>query len=161
MRSLVGCVIWLSLCLVPAAPAAAGQPEPGYVGRVLELTNAARLEAGLPPLAISDELENAAQSYSQVLASSGCFGHTCGAVPNFIDRDALSGYTGWVALGENVAAGYATPESVVAGWLASPAHRANILSPDFSEIGIGMATPQTRSGPYWAEEFGSRPQPAD
>ncbi len=33
-----------------------------------------------------------------------------------------------------------TPEAVVAGWMASPGHRANILSPNFTEIGVGLVS---------------------
>jgi len=110
----------------------------------------------LAPLAISAELADAAQGYSAVLASSGCFEHTCGAVPNFADRDANSGYAGWTAIGENIAAGYPTPEAVVVGWMASPGHRANILSADFTEIGIGVTSGGGKFGTYWTQEFGAR-----
>ena len=58
-----------------------------FTARVLELTNAERQKAGLAPLSPNAQLTNAAQSYSQVLASSGCFQHTCGPVPNFAERD--------------------------------------------------------------------------
>ena len=67
------------------------------------------------------------------------------------------GYAGWSAVGENIAAGYATPEDVVAGWMASPGHRANILSPNFSEIGIGVSAGGGQFGTYWTQEFGARP----
>ena len=112
--------------------------------------------AGLAPLASNAELQDSAQGYAQVLASGGCFEHTCGAVPDFADRDNLSGYSGWTAIGENIAAGYPTPEAVVAGWMASPGHRANILSADFTEIGIGVTTGGGKFGTYWTQEFGAR-----
>src|SRR5919109_1185606 len=72
------------------------------------------------------------------------------------DRDAVAGYTGWSAIGENIAAGYPTPEAVVAGWMSSPGHRANILSPNFTEIGIGLAQ-GGKYGSYWTQDFGTRP----
>jgi uncharacterized protein YkwD len=140
--------------LVAAAPSL---DQAGLVTRVFELTNAERLNAGLAPLVGIDELQVAAQDYSQVLASSGCFEHTCGSVPNFVDRDGQAGYTGWTAIGENIAAGYPTAEEVVAGWMNSPDHRANILSPKFTEIGIGVSSGDGTFGTYWAEEFGTRP----
>jgi uncharacterized protein YkwD len=139
------------------APAlAARQDDRDIVGRVLDLTNAERQQAGLGPLALSPQLNDAAQGYSRVLASGACFEHTCGPVPKFEDRAGQAGYKGWNALGENIAAGYPTPEAVVAGWMASAGHRANILSPKFTEMGIGMVS----GGPYgmyWTQEFGSRP----
>ena len=140
---------------VAAAPA---QNDTGMVARVLELTNSEREKAGLTPLMLSGELTDAALTYSQVLATSGCFQHTCGPVPNFADRIGQSGYSGWTALGENIAAGYPSAEAVVAGWMSSPGHRANILSPKYTEIGIGLVTGgDGKFGTYWTEEFGARP----
>ena len=124
---------------------------------MLELTNAERQKAGLASLSLNAQLANAAQTYSQVLATSGCFQHTCGPVPNFAERDGQAGYTDWTSIGENIAAGYSTPETVVAGWMASPGHRANILSPNFTEIGVGLVSGGGKYGTYWAQEFGSRP----
>jgi uncharacterized protein YkwD len=147
----------IGLLAMPFSTAAAAPAdESSYVARVLDLTNAERANAGLAPLALSPELQDAAQSYSQVLASSGCFAHTCGPVPDFVDRDAAAGYDGWTSIGENIAAGYPTPEDVVAGWMASPGHRANILSPNFTEIGIGLSAGAAPYGSFWTQEFGSR-----
>jgi len=165
MRFAVVTVLSLFLAILQpglvAAAAAPSQDQAGFVGRVLDLTNAEREKAGLAPLTASPELQDAAQSYSQVLASTGCFEHTCGSVPNFADRDGQAGYTGWTALGENIAAGYPTPEAVVAGWMASPGHRANILSPNFTELGVGLTSADNRFGTYWAQEFGARDDAGD
>jgi uncharacterized protein YkwD len=139
------------------AAAAPSQTDTTLVTRVLDLTNIERKKAGLGPLALSSELNDAAQKYSQVLALTGCFEHTCGAVPNFAERVGQSGYTGWTALAENIAAGYPTPEAVVAGWMNSPGHRANILSPKYTELGIGLVSGIGTMGTYWTEDFGTRP----
>jgi uncharacterized protein YkwD len=158
MRSLLVTLVFAgSALLQPGLAAAAPQNDATFVARVLDLTNTERQKAGLPSLTLSSELTSAAQNYSAVLAASGCFEHTCGPVPDFADRDAQAGYTGWTSLGENIAAGYASPEDVVAGWMASPGHRANILSPNFTELGIGMTTGDGKFGTYWTQEFGSRP----
>jgi uncharacterized protein YkwD len=149
------CLSISSTGIVAAAPSG---DQSAFTARVLELTNAERANAGLAPLSISGELQDAAAGYSQVLASTGCFAHTCGPMPDLAERDNQSGYSGWTALGENIAAGYPTPEAVVAGWMASPGHRANILSPNFTEIGIGVTSGTGTYGVYWAEEFGSRAQ---
>jgi len=156
---LVGLVAAVSMALVLTPSFAAAAPPDdsnAFAARVLDLTNAERQKAGLEPLALNTELSDSAQSYSQVLASSGCFDHTCGPTPNFADRDGAVGYTGWTAIGENIAAGYSTPEDVVAGWMASAGHRANILSPNFTEMGVGLATGDGQYGTYWTEEFGAR-----
>src|SRR5262252_7092823 len=133
---LVAILLSFPVGLATAAP----RDDTGFTTRVLELTNAERQKAGLAPLALNALLGAAARSYSQILATSGCFEHTCGPVPDFADRDAQAGYTGWNAIGENIAAGYPTPEAVVSGWMASPGHRANILSSRFTEIGIGVVS---------------------
>jgi uncharacterized protein YkwD len=150
--------LFATAMILPTSTASAA-PQDGntLAAQVLDLTNAERQKAGLPALALSSELADAAQSYSQVLASSGCFEHTCGPVPNLVDRDAQAGYTGWTNIGENIAAGYPTAEAVVAGWMASPGHRANILSANYTEIGIGMTAGGGQFGTYWAQEFGARP----
>lgn len=155
LRALTICAV-LVLGSLSAGTAAAQTYDPdAFVTKVIELTNSERANAGLAPLVENHQLEEAARSYSEVLASSGCFDHTCGNVPDFADRDAQAGYRGWTDIGENIAAGYPTPEEVVAGWMASPGHRANILSPDFTEIGVGVAYGGP-FGTYGTEEFGSR-----
>ena len=55
---------------------------------------------------------------------------------DFWQRAESAGYEGWV-VGENVAAGYASPEDVVAGWMSSDGHCANIMEPTAQEIGVG------------------------
>ena len=162
----VTCALFaVAALLVPTLPVSAAEFDiNASVARVLELTNMERQRAGVPPLTLSSELSSAAQGYSQVLAESGCFAHTCGPVPRFTDRIDLAGYTGFTAVAENIAAGFATPESVVDGWMGSEGHRANLLSPKYSEIGIGVATGAGPYGTFWTQDFGSRhfapPSPA-
>jgi uncharacterized protein YkwD len=155
MRQIVGLVLAGLVAVRPGPAAAAGEDPAADLAREVELTNAARQQAGLEPLTLSPQLSAAAQSYTQVLASGACFDHTCGELPNFADRIGQAGYTGWTALAENIAAGYPSPEAVVAGWLASPGHRANILSPWYTEIGVGVVS-GGRYGAYWTQDFGSR-----
>ena len=88
-------LVAILLSLHVGIAAAAPQDDAGFMARVLDLTNAERQKAGLPPLALNAQLGNAAQSYSQVLAATGCFEHTCGPVPHFVDRAGQSGDTGW------------------------------------------------------------------
>ena len=139
------------LAVLQPLPAAAD----GATDQVVALVNAQRQQAGLAPLAANPNLAQSAAGYAGVLAGGGCFAHTCGPVPNFVQRDANAGYTGWTALGENIAGGQGSPSAVMAAWLASPEHRANILGASYTEIGVGEAY----GGPfgiYWVEEFGSR-----
>jgi uncharacterized protein YkwD len=143
--------------LVSTLPVSAAEYDINVaVARVLELTNMERQKAGVPPLTLSRELTSAAQGYSQVLAESGCFAHTCGPVPRFTHRIDLAGYTGFMAVAENIGAGYTTPESVMDGWMGSEGHRANLLSPKYTEVGIGVATGGGPYGIFWTQDFGSR-----
>ena len=58
-------------------------------------------------------------------------------------------------VGENIAAGQGEPADVVAGWLASPGHCANIMSPDFAEMGAAYALrPGSTRAIWWTQTFG-------
>jgi uncharacterized protein YkwD len=55
-------------------------------------------------------------------------------------------------IGENLALGYKSPAEVVAAWMKSDGHRANLLSDNYSDIGVGIT--QSESGRYhWAQIF--------
>ena len=112
-------------------------PDPA-LARVVELTNAERRRAGAPPLMVDDRLDLAAWRYAAALAGGACFAHDCGPVPELTARVGATGYA-WARLGENLAAGQQTPEDVVAAWLASPGHRATLLDPALTELGLGRA----------------------
>jgi hypothetical protein len=125
---------------------------------VFTLVNAQRVQHGVPPLVISPELTNAAEAYAAALANGGFFSHTAPDGSTFITRDEAAGYRGWDYLEENLAAGQTSPQQVVAAWMASPEHRANILSPNVHEIGIGhVYRAGSVYGNYWVQEFGDRP----
>ena len=67
-----------------------------------------------------------------------------------------AGYN-WKAVGENIAAGQTTPESVVDGWLKSPHHCANVMAPQFREMGIAYYVNRaSQAGIYWVQLFGAR-----
>ena len=157
MRSALLIVCSFCLVVLRAAPvSAAPLDQAAAAQRVLDLTNTERRNVGLGALRLSPQLNDAAQSYSQVLAGSDCFAHTCGPVPDFAVRFQNAGYVGWSAIAENIAAGYPTPEAVVAGWMGSAGHRQNILTPNFTEMGLGISGGAGRYGTYWAQEFGAR-----
>ena len=68
------------------------------------------------------------------------------------DRMRKAGYSG-SAMGENIARGYSTSESVVEAWMNSPGHRSNILNRAFQHLGVGMAG--TGGGRNWVQCLGS------
>ena len=165
-RLVAGLLAAQLLAVLPAAPVAAlplvlPEAAPSLEQaltreRVIALVNNERLARGLAPLQEDLSLGVAAQSYAEVLTADSCFGHACGPEPDFTTRDAKGGYSPWSWLGENVAAGQPTAEEVVAAWMASPLHRENILRPEFTELGVGVAHGGLH-GTYWAQEFGARP----
>ena len=150
----------LVLVAVIAAPPSGAAAEPiaareAFTARVVELTNAERARAGLAGLAVNPSLNDAAQGYAEVLAAGDCFAHTCGPVPELERRSEQAGYTAWALLGENIAGGYLSPEQVVAVWMASAGHRANILNPSFTEVGVGLAPGGRYGSLSWVQAFGA------
>ena len=117
---------------------------------MVELVNAERAKVGCSPLTVNAKLTKAAQAHSEDMAAHANMSHTGsdGSAPG--DRITRAGYD-WSAYGENVAYGYATPEAVMAGWMSSPGHKANILDCGFKEIGVGLAQPND----YWTQDFGA------
>ena len=128
--------------------------------QVHEVTNAERRKAGLPELAASAQLNQAAQTYAQVLAAGSCWAHTCGPVPDLAERVRLAGYTGSAYLGENIASGAPSPQAVLATWLESAPHRANLLNPGYTELGVGVAQSSSQER-YWVMVLGARAAPTD
>ena len=74
--------------------------------------------------------------------------------PDESDRVLRAGYQPRLT-GENIAYGPESAEEVVAGWLASPGHCANIMDSRFQDIGVGLATGRKRGQIYWVQTFGA------
>lgn len=128
--------------------------------QVVELVNNERAQAGCPPLQISSQLAAAALGHSKDMADNDYFSHTSLDGRAFWQRIEAQGYSFWSA-GENIAAGYQTPAAVMAGWMDSSGHRANILDCDFKDIGVGYYYLANDSGDlnyrhYWTQDFGTR-----
>jgi len=131
------------------------------------LINREREGSGESPLAVNARLEQVAQSHSQDMASADYFDHTGPHGDSPVSRMRAAGYlSGSVRgyeIGENIAWGtlwLATPRSIVAGWMASPGHRANILDGHFRDTGIGVSPhPLTslargQAGAMYTQDFG-------
>lgn len=149
--ALLGVALALLATPLVALPAAAD----ATTDAVIQMTNVQRQQAGLPPLVTNASLMQDAQAYAQVMASTNCFGHSCGSTGDFAQRATNAGYKGWTALAENLAAGQTTPQEVMATWMGSPEHSANILGAQYTEIGVGVAY-GGGYGVYWVQEFGAR-----
>jgi uncharacterized protein YkwD len=152
---LVGAAVGVLVLLSSCAPS--GVAAPTAEARIAALVNQERAHAGLAPLAANPVLAQAAESYAADMAAEDFFSHTGADGSDHIRRTEAAGYVDWSFLGENLAAGQPTPERVVAAWMKSPTHRANVLAPDAREIGIGHAAVSGRAyDDYWAMETGAR-----
>lgn len=129
---------------------------------VLALVNAARAKSrkcgrtefkAAPPVTLSAMLSQAALIHSQDMANKDFFEHEGSDGSKVGDRATRVGYS-WRTAGENIAIGVPTAEAVVQGWLDSPGHCANMMSPAFTEMGIAFAV-NRKSGPaiYWTQVF--------
>lgn len=126
----------LAAALVCAAPASAAGLTTGEA-QLLRQMNVVRAQHGLGRLTFDPRLERAARSHSRTMLATGVFAH--GA---FGSRMAAFDVRGSVA-GENLAWGTGasgSAQGVVAAWLASPEHRANLLRPGFTRVGVGALT---------------------
>ena len=130
--------------------------EEKYTLDVIELTNRARVKAGLTPLRSQANLGRSAAWLARDMADNKYFSHTDSKGRSINPRLPDFGYTDYAMIGENIAAGQDTPAAVVAGWMKSPGHRANILMPEFREIGVAYyAKPGTKFRKYWVQDFGT------
>lgn len=133
-------------CLVPAN-------SESWTAEVLRLTNDLRREHGVAPLAWSDALAIEAGDYACEMIDLDFFAHVNPVNGESLrDRAARYEYDFW-AIGENLAGGQTTPAQVVREWFDSPSHRANLLNPAYTELGVAV-----RLGGeyriYWVQEFG-------
>ena len=106
-----------------------------------------------PPLEMQEDLRYAARTHSKWMMQTGIFDHDSPGGPlgdDMAERITNTGYS-WSYIGENIAQGYTSPESVVQGWMDSDGHCSNIMSADFEEIGVGYVGRDN----YWTQDFGT------
>ncbi|MFD8523595.1 CAP domain-containing protein [Streptomyces capillispiralis] len=144
-----GDTYWTALWAGPLTPDGLDRTA----GEVLDLTNRERARAGLPPLSRDPLLTAAAQAHSADMVARDFYSHTAPDGSRPWDRAAAAG-SARRTIGENIACGQRSAAEVVRGWMNSPGHRANILKPDFTHLGVGFAG-GGRAGTYWTQLFGA------
>lgn len=108
-----------------------------------------------PPLAWQAQLEQAAASHAKDMAARRSMSHTGSDGSGVSERVKREDYA-WARLGENVSAGYATQAEALAGWMKSPGHCSNMMSPGFAEVGVaGANAPGDSFGWYRTMVLGS------
>jgi uncharacterized protein YkwD len=130
-------------------------PMPDLENDVLNQTNAARVANKCAPLTMDTHLLTAARLHSADMAENNYFDHIGLDHRGPDARMKAAGYdisAGWA---ENIAKGYPTADAVMAGWLGSTGHKANILDCAMKSIGIGIAEGPDGSM-YWTQDFGGR-----
>lgn len=129
-----------------------GQEAQGQLSQfeqeVFELTNAERTKNGLQPLQVDNELSKVAREKSRDMAANNYFDHQSPVYGSPFDMMKSYGIN-YRTAGENIAKGQRTPQEVVQAWMNSPGHRANILSADFTHIGVGYV----EQGNHWTQQF--------
>jgi uncharacterized protein YkwD len=152
----------------PLAPGCAGDaPAAAHADleqRLAVLVNEQRRAAGLPPLKTVEPLAGSARFFARLMAEDNYFPEDHDTYRRVGDRlvrvcdwsaRIATFYPDWTSLAETIASGYGRPEEVVAGWMASPGHRAKILGRANWETGVGCWTGGSL-GWYWAQDFGRR-----
>lgn len=118
--------------------------------QVLDLVNKERTANGLSTLILNVEVSKVAQMKSEDMRDKNYFSHTSPTYGSPFDM--LKKFNvNYTYAGENIAKGQKTPEAVVNAWMNSEGHRANILNPNYTQMGIGYAL--KGSTPYWTQMF--------
>jgi len=125
----------------PTNPTPTPQPSTGISAeesKMVNLVNQARISQGIKPLTVNSQLVNLARKKSQDMVAKNYFSHNSPTYGSPFDMIKNAGIT-YRTAGENLA-GAATTESAHQNLMNSSGHRANILNPSFTEIGIGIAS---------------------
>lgn len=133
-------------CLTPTTSSTA-------IARVLELVNAERAARGLNALTLNAMLTQQAGNYACEMIEYNFFAHENPVTGStLVSRTNDSGYR-YSLVGENLAAGQPSADEAMDGWMNSDGHRANILRPEYQEIGIAVRRGGDY-GVYWVQVFG-------
>lgn len=142
--------------LAPGGAGAAGSAR--LTLTALELStidsiNGVRLSHGLAPLAISPALFGAASLHCRQMVYGGYFGHLGPDGSSFASRVSAyypEGRYDFYSVGENLLweLGPMSSDAMVAKWMRSPEHRANLLNPGWREVGVSALTVRSAPGVY-------------
>ena len=148
IHSAIGPLLWLNvaiLVLIKVALPLGGLGMAAIVGyinppdsvSIVAETNAARSSLDLPTLKRNTTLDVAAEKKLNDMAANGYFAHVSPSGQQAWDFISASGYRYAVA-GENLARGFSDPAALVAAWMKSPSHRANLLNSAYRDVGVAV-----------------------
>ena len=121
---------------------------------ILKLVNSERSKQGLSPLTLDWELSRVAKFKSEDMRDNNYFSHTSPTYGSPFNMMKSFGIT-YKSAGENIAAGQQSSAEVMQSWMNSSGHRANILSKNYTQLGVGKATGGSY-GTYWTQMFISK-----
>lgn len=124
---------------------------------IIDLTNTLRQEKGLRPLLTAPPLEVSADAKAEDMAQQHYFSHT-GPNGHTLAYFLKAAHYPYSVAGENLAMGFIDAASVVGAWKKSPTHYANLIDPDFKELGVGLERGTYNNEPtvFIAQHFGAR-----
>lgn len=133
----------------PSQPSKPSEDKASFASQVVTLVNKERAKAGLPALTVHEKLTGMALDKAKDMNDNKYFDHTSPTYGSPFDMMKKYGISYGYA-GENIAMGQRTPEEVMNSWMNSDGHRKNILSANFTMIGVGYYNG------YWVQEFISK-----
>ena len=131
------------------------------------LVNVQRARHGVRALRPNADLARSSAAHSEDMVAKNYFDHVSPAGETLLERIRKSSYLPSAAayvVGENIALGtmqLATPAAIVASWMKSPGHRANILNAEFRDTGVGVVArapsryAQGQRGATYTQQFGA------
>jgi uncharacterized protein YkwD len=156
----ITCAFLATACGAAAPIVAPGGPgtvehasagEHDWARAVLDLTNAVRAEHGLHPLILDDAASRAAYEHCWDMDLRDYFAHLNPDGEGASQRMGRHGLACQI-VGENLARGHSSPQDVLRRWMESPSHRANILYPSWTHVGVAVHSGGD-TGPWWAQLF--------
>lgn len=121
-------------------------PTSAYADQVVTLVNQERAKAGLKPLASDQALTAMAMDKAKDMYNNNYFDHNSPTYGSPFDMMRSYGIR-YTYAGENIAKGQRNPQEVMNAWMNSPGHRQNIMSPNFTKIGVAYYNGE------WVQEF--------
>ena len=125
------------LGLILIATGFGSKTKPLTAQEILDLVNRDRSSHGLATLTLNPTLNLAASEKASDMLTENYFAHTSPSGISPWHWFKTAGYN-YSFAGENLAEGYADASVLEKSWMASPSHRANILSPNYSEVGLAV-----------------------
>ncbi len=120
--------------------------------QIFDIVNAERVKFNLDAYKLNEVMIKSSRVHSLLMARTSTFAHVLPDEPELVDRIKLLGFVNFSLAGENIAAGFLSGYEVVNSWINSELHRANVLSSQFTDAGVGAA--KTQDGDtYFTQDY--------